>query len=186
MNTVFTANAFKPVLAPIWLSEEGYLRFESTIRQEAIDQATSLKKAFDAYSCSNLSVDSRALGPDAADIHLQCRLYQSSSPQPLLQPHRRRFTKAVPECLTEFNWKCFDLCLRFYFCTKSRRNFEAVMLRILLFLATNIAVVVAASSAAAGVEPYLQGNGLNLNALLVFFCFVFGMLEPWFHFFLSK
>lgn len=32
--------------AMIWLSEEGYLRFESTIRQEAIDQATLTQKAF--------------------------------------------------------------------------------------------------------------------------------------------
>lgn len=49
--------------AMIWLSEEGYLRFESTIRQEAIDQATLTQKGFLMLSCSNLSVDSRASDP---------------------------------------------------------------------------------------------------------------------------
>lgn len=61
------------------------------------------------------------------------------------------------------------------------------MLRILLFLATNIAVVAVASVTLRllGVEPYLQGNGLNLNALLVF-CFVFGMSGAMVSLFLSK
>lgn len=30
----------------VWLSEEGYIRFEDTIRQEAIDQATLTHKGF--------------------------------------------------------------------------------------------------------------------------------------------
>ncbi|MBK8973005.1 MAG: protease HtpX [Hahellaceae bacterium] len=61
------------------------------------------------------------------------------------------------------------------------------MLRILLFLATNIAVVAVASITLRllGVEPYLQGNGLNLTSLLIF-CFVFGMSGAMVSLFLSK
>ena len=43
----------------LWLEEEGYLRFEETIRQEAIDQAVLTQKTFSLFSkaCS----DSRLL-----------------------------------------------------------------------------------------------------------------------------
>ena len=43
----------------LWLEEEGYLRFEETIRQEAIDQAVLTQKSFSLFSraCS----DSRLL-----------------------------------------------------------------------------------------------------------------------------
>ncbi|MFD2230483.1 hypothetical protein [Alkalimarinus sediminis] len=34
----------------LWLSEEGYLRFESTIRQDAIDQAVLTQKSFSLLS----------------------------------------------------------------------------------------------------------------------------------------
>ncbi len=61
------------------------------------------------------------------------------------------------------------------------------MLRILLFLATNLAVVLVASVTLRllGVEPYLQGSGLNLTSLLIF-CFVFGMSGAMVSLFLSK
>ncbi|ABC29119.1 Zn-dependent protease with chaperone function [Hahella chejuensis KCTC 2396] len=61
------------------------------------------------------------------------------------------------------------------------------MFRILLFLATNIAVVLVASVTLRllGVEPYLQGSGLNLTSLLIF-CAVFGMSGAMISLFLSK
>ena len=34
----------------LWLEEEGYLRFEDTIRQEAIDQAVLTQKSFSLFS----------------------------------------------------------------------------------------------------------------------------------------
>ena len=34
----------------LWLEEEGYLRFEETIRQEAIDQAVLTQKSFSLFS----------------------------------------------------------------------------------------------------------------------------------------
>lgn len=51
------------------------------------------------------------------------------------------------------------------------------MMRILLFLATNFAVVIVASVTLQllGVESYLRGSGLNLGSLLVF-CAVFGFV----------
>ena len=50
------------------------------------------------------------------------------------------------------------------------------MLRILMFLGVNIAVIAVASVTLSllGVEPYLQSNGLNLQSLLIFSA-VFGM-----------
>lgn len=36
--------------ALVWLSEEGYIRFESTIRQEAVDQAVLAGRSFTALS----------------------------------------------------------------------------------------------------------------------------------------
>jgi len=44
------------------------------------------------------------------------------------------------------------------------------MKRVILFLATNFAIVIvlSVSMRLLGVEPYLQSNGLNLNALLIF------------------
>ena len=44
------------------------------------------------------------------------------------------------------------------------------MKRIFLFLATNLAIVLvlSASMRVLGVEPYLNPQGLNLNALLIF------------------
>ncbi|MBZ9557360.1 MULTISPECIES: protease HtpX [unclassified Modicisalibacter] len=61
------------------------------------------------------------------------------------------------------------------------------MMRIVLFLATNLAVVLVASITLRllGVEPYLNANGLNLNALLIF-CFVFGMAGSLVSLLLSK
>lgn len=61
------------------------------------------------------------------------------------------------------------------------------MMRIILFLATNLAVVLVASVTLRllGVEPYLQSNGLNMNSLLIF-CFVFGMAGSLVSLFLSK
>ena len=39
----------------LWLAEEGYIRFEETIRQEAIDQAVLTQKSFSLFSraCSD-------------------------------------------------------------------------------------------------------------------------------------
>lgn len=50
------------------------------------------------------------------------------------------------------------------------------MMRILLFLGTNLAVVLVASFTLRlfGIEGYLQGQGINFTGLLLF-CFVFGM-----------
>ncbi|WP_020409761.1 protease HtpX [Hahella ganghwensis] len=61
------------------------------------------------------------------------------------------------------------------------------MLRIFLFMATNIAVIIVASVTLRllGVEPYLQGSGLNLTSLLIF-CAVFGMSGAMISLFLSK
>ncbi|MCK0743951.1 protease HtpX [Chromohalobacter nigrandesensis] len=61
------------------------------------------------------------------------------------------------------------------------------MMRILLFLATNLAVVIVASITLRilGVEPYLNANGLNMNSLLIF-CFVFGMAGSLISLFISK
>ena len=61
------------------------------------------------------------------------------------------------------------------------------MLRIFLFIATNLAVVAIASISMSilGVEPYLQQNGLNLTSLLIF-CAIFGMSGAMISLFLSK
>lgn len=61
------------------------------------------------------------------------------------------------------------------------------MMRIILFLATNLAVVLVASITLRllGVEPYLNANGLNMNSLLIF-CFVFGMAGSLVSLFISK
>jgi len=61
------------------------------------------------------------------------------------------------------------------------------MMRIILFLATNLAVVLVASITLRllGVEPYLNANGLNMNSLLIF-CFVFGMAGSLISLFISK
>ncbi len=60
-------------------------------------------------------------------------------------------------------------------------------MRIILFLATNLAVVLVASITLRllGVEPYLNANGLNMNSLLIF-CFVFGMAGSLISLLLSK
>ncbi|MDI5987009.1 protease HtpX [Halomonas sp. M4R5S39] len=61
------------------------------------------------------------------------------------------------------------------------------MMRILLFLGTNLAVILVASITLRllGVEGYLRGQGLNFNALLIF-CFVFGMAGSMVSLFISK
>ncbi|RAR59672.1 heat shock protein [Onishia taeanensis] len=61
------------------------------------------------------------------------------------------------------------------------------MMRILLFLATNLAVVLIASITLRllGVEPYLNAQGMNMNSLLIF-CFVFGMAGSLVSLFISK
>ncbi|MFC0268329.1 protease HtpX [Kushneria aurantia] len=61
------------------------------------------------------------------------------------------------------------------------------MMRIVLFLATNLAVVLVASITLRllGVESYLTGTGLNLTSLLIF-CFVFGMAGSLVSLLLSK
>ena len=61
------------------------------------------------------------------------------------------------------------------------------ILRILLFIATNLAVVAIASITMSilGVEPYLQANGLNLTSLLIF-CAIFGMSGALVSLFISK
>lgn len=60
-------------------------------------------------------------------------------------------------------------------------------MRILLFIATNLAVVAIASITMSilGVEPYLQANGLNLTSLLIF-CAIFGMSGALVSLFISK
>jgi len=61
------------------------------------------------------------------------------------------------------------------------------MMRIILFLATNIAVLIVASITLSllGVDHYLSGTGLNLGSLLVF-CAVFGFAGSLISLFLSK
>ncbi|SDG27870.1 Heat shock protein. Metallo peptidase. MEROPS family M48B [Onishia taeanensis] len=61
------------------------------------------------------------------------------------------------------------------------------MMRIILFLATNLAVVLIASITLRllGVEPYLNAQGMNMNSLLIF-CFVFGMAGSLVSLFISK
>src|SRR5690606_26258763 len=69
--------------------------------------------------------------------------------------------------------------------TPSRRY--PAMMRILLFLGTNLAVVLVASFTLRllGVEPYLNAQGINFNALLIF-CFVIGMAGSMVSLFISK
>ena len=63
------------------------------------------------------------------------------------------------------------------------------MLRIFLFLATNLAVIAVASITLSllGVDSYFQQNGtdLNLQSLLIF-CLVFGMAGSFVSLFISK
>lgn len=61
------------------------------------------------------------------------------------------------------------------------------MMRIILFLATNLGVVLVASVTLRllGIEPYLNANGLNMNSLLIF-CFIFGMAGSMISLFISK
>lgn len=61
------------------------------------------------------------------------------------------------------------------------------MKRVLLFLATNLAIIIVASITLSllGVGSYLDGTGLNLQALLIF-CFVFGMAGSFISLLLSK
>ncbi|WP_191603456.1 protease HtpX [Marinomonas algicola] len=60
-------------------------------------------------------------------------------------------------------------------------------MRILLFLATNMAVIIVASIVLSvlGVERYISSTGLNLTSLLVF-CAVFGFVGSFISLFLSK
>ncbi len=60
-------------------------------------------------------------------------------------------------------------------------------MRILLFLATNLAVLLVASITLSilGVDHYLQGSGLNLTSLLIF-CAVFGFAGSFISLFMSK
>ncbi|WP_163558824.1 protease HtpX [Halomonas sp. NO4] len=61
------------------------------------------------------------------------------------------------------------------------------MMRILLFLATNLAVLVVASITLRllGVDSYLSDQGLNFQSLLIF-CFIFGMAGSMISLFISK
>lgn len=61
------------------------------------------------------------------------------------------------------------------------------MLRVVLFLLTNLAVVLVASVTLSilGVGSYIEGTGLNLSNLLVF-CLVFGMVGSVISLFMSK
>lgn len=61
------------------------------------------------------------------------------------------------------------------------------MMRILLFLGTNLAVILVASITLRllGVESYLNAQGMNFNALLIF-CFIFGMAGSLVSLFISK
>ncbi|WP_104202457.1 protease HtpX [Billgrantia saliphila] len=61
------------------------------------------------------------------------------------------------------------------------------MMRILLFLGTNLAVIIVASITLRllGVEGYLTEQGMNFNALLIF-CFIFGMAGSMISLFISK
>ncbi len=60
-------------------------------------------------------------------------------------------------------------------------------MRILLFLATNLAVLLVASITLSilGVDHYLEGSGLNLTSLLIF-CAVFGFAGSFISLFMSK
>lgn len=61
------------------------------------------------------------------------------------------------------------------------------MMRILLFLGTNLAVIIVASITLRllGVEAYLEANGMNMTGLLIF-CFIFGMAGSMVSLFISK
>ena len=61
------------------------------------------------------------------------------------------------------------------------------MMRILLFLATNLAVILVASLTLKllGVDSYLAGSGLNYGSLLIF-CAVFGFAGSFISLLLSK
>jgi heat shock protein HtpX len=61
------------------------------------------------------------------------------------------------------------------------------MMRIVLFLATNLAVLLVASITLRlfGVESYLSSQGINFTSLLIF-CFVFGMAGSMISLFISK
>ncbi|QTF93978.1 protease HtpX [Halomonas sp. BM-2019] len=61
------------------------------------------------------------------------------------------------------------------------------MMRILLFLGTNLGVIIVASITLRllGVEGYLRGQGINFNALLIF-CFIVGMAGSMISLFISK
>ena len=61
------------------------------------------------------------------------------------------------------------------------------MMRILLFLGTNLAVIVVASITLRllGVDGYLSNQGINFNALLIF-AFIFGMAGSMISLFISK
>ncbi|HSP57291.1 MAG TPA: protease HtpX [Halomonas sp.] len=61
------------------------------------------------------------------------------------------------------------------------------MMRILLFLGTNLAVILVASITLRllGVESYLEANGMNMTGLLIF-CFIFGMAGSMVSLFISK
>ncbi|MGM0693589.1 MAG: protease HtpX [Pseudomonadota bacterium] len=61
------------------------------------------------------------------------------------------------------------------------------MMRILLFLGTNLAVIVVASITLRllGLESYLQSHGMNMTGLLIF-CFIFGMAGSMISLFISK
>ncbi|WP_253443948.1 protease HtpX [Halomonas sp. Y3] len=61
------------------------------------------------------------------------------------------------------------------------------MMRILLFLGTNLAVILVASITLRllGVEGYLRGQGINFNSLLIF-CFIVGMAGSMISLFISK
>ncbi|PWV83076.1 protease HtpX [Halomonas sp. A11-A] len=61
------------------------------------------------------------------------------------------------------------------------------MMRILLFLGTNLAVIIVASITLRllGVEGYLRSQGINFNSLLIF-CFIVGMAGSMISLFLSK
>ncbi|MEQ5802627.1 protease HtpX [Halomonas sp. H10-9-1] len=61
------------------------------------------------------------------------------------------------------------------------------MMRILLFLATNLAVLLVASITLRllGVEGYLSDQGINFQSLLIF-CFIFGMAGSMVSLFISK
>ena len=60
-------------------------------------------------------------------------------------------------------------------------------MRIILFLLTNLAVILVASVTLnlLGVEHYLSGSGLNLTSLLIF-CAVFGFIGSFISLFISK